>query len=111
MPAAQTRGGGISCGDRHAAGSARLRVDGQPVVLVGDLSEGHAGFPPTPAVEGGRRVFVDGRAVVRAGDLYLDHTNGRSAHVARRGTQSGRYVIDEPLSSDAARLLARASAT
>jgi len=105
MAAAQTRGGAISCGDTHAAGSSFLLVDGAPVVLVGDLSTGHAGFPPTPAIEGSPTVLVDGRAVVRYGDRYIDHRRKDTVHRQRSGVQSTSYELDGPVPPGAAALL------
>lgn len=89
MPAIQTREGAISCGDTHAAAPGRrVFVDGRPVVVLGDLSQGHGCFPPSPAVEGSGGVFVNGIPVVRAGDLYADHSCDDETHSGRVGVQS-----------------------
>jgi len=105
MPAVQRRGGAISCGDTQAAGAAHWYIDGSPVVLLGDLSNGHGGFPPTPVIEGSPTVFCQGRAVVRKNDRYLPHSDGTTTHVDRRAVQDGFSVIDEPLSAAATALL------
>ncbi len=87
MPAVQTRGGLISCGDEHAAADRKVRINGEPIVVVGDLSVGHAGFPPTPAIEGSSRILVNGTPVVCFGHLYADHSDGEHVHTNRRGVQ------------------------
>lgn len=87
MPALQTVDGAISCGDRHAAPDRGVYVEGKPVILLGDLSAGHAGFPPTAAVEASSNVFVNGIPLVRFGDAYVPHRRDDVVHVERRGTQ------------------------
>jgi uncharacterized Zn-binding protein involved in type VI secretion len=85
--AIQTLGGAISCGDRHAPPGRRVLVNGEPVVVLGDLSAGHGGFPPTPAIEGNSRVLVNGVPVVCFGHRYADHSDGDTVHTDRRSIQ------------------------
>lgn len=40
---------------------------------LGDLSTGHDGYPPRPAVEASSNVFIDGVGAVRVGDHYDFH--------------------------------------
>ena len=88
MPAIQTRGGPINCGDTHAASSGqKVFINGSSIVVLGDLSQGHGCFPPTPAIQGSGGVFVNGIPVVRAGDLYADHTCDKTTHSGRVGVQ------------------------
>lgn len=94
MPAIQTRGGAISCGDRHNPPDRGVYVNGEPIACLGDLSAGHEGFPPTPAIEASSGVFVGGIPVVRAGDRYADHTDGDTVHSNRVGVQSTKTFAD-----------------
>ena len=87
MPSLQSAGGPISCGDRHGSPGYAVRVEGKSVILLGDLSAGHAGFPPTAAVEASPNVFAYGRPLVRAGDAYLPHRRDDEVHADRRGVQ------------------------
>lgn len=94
MPAIQTKGGAISCGDMHNPPDRGVYVNGQPVVCLGDLSAGHGSFPPTPAIEGSSGVFVNGIPVVREGDRYADHSDGDTVHTNRVGVQFTRTFAD-----------------
>ena len=75
MSSIQTIGDAISCGDIQATGSLNVFVNGMGVARLGDLSTGHRGFPPVPALESSTTVFVNGIPVVRNGDKYAPHTN------------------------------------
>lgn len=84
MTSAQRDGDAVSCGDTQRASQRRLFVDGLPAVVLGDLSAGHGGFPPTPAIDAQNgRVFVDGRPVVFTGGRYAPHTDGDDVHAVR----------------------------
>lgn len=76
----QREGGGASVGDIHGAGVLSVRVEGRPIAVIGQTTVGHAGFPPSPAVEGSSDVFVEMTGVVRAGDAYAPHSDGSSTH-------------------------------
>jgi len=69
-------------------------LNGSPVVVLGDLSVGHAGFPPTPAIEGAQRVLVNGVPVVCFGHRYADHSDGEHVHTERRGVQTTKVFAD-----------------
>lgn len=76
----QLAGGNVSCGDHHGAGDPTVSVNGLGIALVGQLTIGHGGFPPTPAIEGETSVKVNGIPIVVFGDHYLPHTNGLIIH-------------------------------
>jgi len=86
MRSIQTNNGPISCGDTQRA-DRRVRINGRPIVIVGDLSEGHEGFPPTPAIEGHKSVLVNGVPIVCFGDRYANHSNGSATHTDRRAVE------------------------
>ncbi|MEM4618919.1 MAG: hypothetical protein QW607_01765 [Desulfurococcaceae archaeon] len=46
---------------------------GKPVVRLGDMSCGHACFPPRPNIEASPNVFVNGRGAHRLGDAWDIH--------------------------------------
>lgn len=48
---------------------------GKPVIRLGsDLTTGHQGYPPVPAVTASGNVFANKRGIVRTGDKYQMHT-------------------------------------
>ncbi|KPQ28052.1 MAG: hypothetical protein HLUCCX14_12055, partial [Marinobacter excellens HL-55] len=49
-------------------------MSGKKVVLLGDLGSEHAGFPPTPVINGSPNVFIDGKPVARVGDQLAPHS-------------------------------------
>lgn len=71
----------LTDGDVHAVGVPSVRVNGVPIAVVGQLTTGHDGFPPTTALQGSPNVYVTGLSVVREGDAYAPHTNGEETHV------------------------------
>lgn len=87
MAAIQTSEGLISCGDHHANNGRKVFVNGKSVILLGDLSEGHNGFPPTASIEASSNVFAYGVPMVRSGDRYAPHSNHGTTHTDRRGIQ------------------------
>jgi uncharacterized Zn-binding protein involved in type VI secretion len=90
----QTALGSISCGDTHGSTSHKVYINGIPVILLGDLSSGHNGFPPTAAAEASSTVFVNGVGVVRKQDKYVPHSDGDSTHSNRSGTQNTGVFAD-----------------
>ena len=42
-------------------------------VRQGDTGTDHAGFPPTPIIEGSSNVFIDGLPAARVGDSLMPH--------------------------------------
>ena len=49
---------------------------GNPVIRRGvDLSLGHMGFPPVPAIQGSNNVRANSISIVRQGDMYQVHCN------------------------------------
>lgn len=84
----------ISCGDTATAPNRGLTVNGIPVVLVGDLSQGHGSFPPTPIVEGSSGFTLNGIGISRDGDAYADHTDGENVHTNRVGISAARLTIE-----------------
>lgn len=83
----------ITCGDTAAAPDRGFTVDGRPVVLVGDLSAGHDGFPPTPVVDGAAGFTLNGVPVALDGSLYVDHSDGDSVHTQRSGIGSSSFTV------------------
>lgn len=43
-------GDSVSCGDFIAQGSGDVIIEDMPVSLMGHMTTGHSGFPPTPLV-------------------------------------------------------------
>jgi hypothetical protein len=43
------------------------------VVRLGDISQGHACFPPRPCTSASGDVFVNGRGIHRVGDAWAVH--------------------------------------
>lgn len=76
----QKQGDPIQCGDTHGIGLLNIRAEGIPIAIVGQLTTGHGGFPPTAAVQGSENVRATNLPVVRLGDAYAPHTNGQETH-------------------------------
>ena len=76
------------------------------IVTLGDLSNGHAGFPSRPNITASSTVFVEGRGVHTVGDVWTVHCDGDSCHGATSASGSsalfvgGRQVmrIGDPIS-------------
>lgn len=50
-------------------------------IRIGDLSEGHNGFPPTALVYTPvTRTFVDGKGIAVVGARYASHSNNTTTH-------------------------------
>lgn len=87
-------GDAITCGDTARAPDRGFTINGIPVVLLGDLSQGHDGFPPTPVVEGSSILTLNGVPVALDGALYVDHVNDDDVHTNRRGISNARFTIE-----------------
>jgi hypothetical protein len=84
----QREGDPISCGDTHGSANG-FRLNGKRVALLGELSAGHAGFPPTPVLAGFSAFRVNGIPIVFAGAVYAPHTRGDTTHAVRLALGSG----------------------
>lgn len=88
MAEVQREGDPISCGDKHGS-AAGFRLNGKRVALLGELSAGHDGFPPTPVLTGESRFRVNGVPIVLEGAAYAPHTRGDTTHAIRLAQGSG----------------------
>lgn len=84
--AVQYQGGLISCGDVHGPGSPNIRVNGIPIATLGQLSLGHAGFPPTPIILVIDNVKANGIPIASFGSIYAEHSSGEETHKIRIAT-------------------------
>jgi len=84
----QREGDPISCGDRHGTAGGFL-LNGKRVALLGELSEGHAGFAPTPVLDGLALFRVNGVPVVLVGAAYVPHALGQTVHAVRLAQGGG----------------------
>lgn len=92
MPEVIVHGDAISCGDT-AVGHSLFTINGAAIVVDGDLSAGHAGFPPTPISAKNKLFTVNGKAVALAGDLYAPHSDGEDTHSVRRAIGSVPFDV------------------
>ena len=70
------------------------------VTRKGDLSAGHASFPPTPSTGSSGDVFADGIGIVRVGDDYAPHGSPTPSPPHSRNLSAGSssvYVNGKPL--------------
>lgn len=51
----------------------------KPAARLGDMSTGHDGYPPRPAVQASDNVFINNKGAVRLGDKWAVHCR-RSCH-------------------------------
>jgi len=71
---------------------------GKPAIRLGvDLSTGHQGFAPVPAVAASGNVFINGKGSVRKGDPYRKHSAPKKPpHVGIAIGQSSVRVNGKP---------------
>jgi uncharacterized Zn-binding protein involved in type VI secretion len=65
------------------------------VVRLGDLSVGHAGFPPTQIISGcASTFFVNGLPIALDGAIFADHNDSHTTHSSRYGIASSNIYVE-----------------